>query len=76
MIARTEEFAFHRLNDLQWRFGILEPPPGHSITIGNSQKDDYLTALFKLGFVIVKQENNEFIAVGRAVEVDLDPVIL
>jgi len=75
VIARTEEFAFHKINDLQWRFGVLED--GHSTTILNSEKNERVAALMRLGFVIVRQdEHNHFVVLGRTVEVDLDPVVL
>lgn len=73
MIAHTEEFVFHRENDLQWRFGILAE--GHSKTLTNSEKYEQMSKLLENGYVIVRQEaSGNFVMLGREVEVDLDPV--
>lgn len=66
---------FHRMNDVQWRFGILNN--GHSITIMNSEKYEMMSAIIEHDFVIVRQEEGgDFVTLGREVEVDLEPLEL
>lgn len=72
MKARTEEYVFHRMNDLQWRMGLLEE--SHSITITNSEKYQRMSKLLEQGYSVVKQEDSgDFIVLGREVEVELEP---
>lgn len=73
MKARTEEYVFHRMNDLQWRMGLLEE--SHSITITNSEKYQRMSNLLQQGYIVVRQEDGgDFIVLGREVEVgELEP---
>lgn len=70
MKAKTEEYAFHKINDLMWRLGILED--GHSKNITNSEYQQWIRNLNKDGYICVKSEEaGQFQVWGREVEVDI-----
>lgn len=73
--ARTEEYVFHRMNDLQWRMGIVEQK--HSITITNSDKLEWARKLGRAGLRMVRQEEaGDFEVWGRVIDVDEDPIVI